>query len=54
MTKSYNLIVVIPVGPNEVLDYVSDTIDSIIHYTGPERKIILIDKTEKSPMAWVD
>ncbi len=45
MTKAYKLIAVIPVGPPDVLDYVLDTIDSITHYTGPERKIILLDDT---------
>ncbi len=45
MNKTYKLIVVIPVGPNEAFDYVLDTIDSVIHYTGAERKIILLDDT---------
>jgi len=45
MNKTYKLIVVIPVGPPDVLEYVLDTIDSVIHYTGAERKIILLDDT---------
>ncbi len=45
MTKDYKFIVVIPVGPNEVLDYILDTINSVIYYTGPERKIVLVDDT---------
>ncbi len=45
MNRVYKLIVVIPVGPNVALEYVLDTIDSITHYTGPERKIILLDDT---------
>lgn len=47
MTKTFNLIVVIPVGPNEVLDYVLDTIDSVTHYMEPDRKIIIVDDTGK-------
>lgn len=51
MTKSYNLIVVIPVGPNEAFDYVLDTIDSIIHYTSDlkEKSFFLTIPAEKTP-----
>jgi hypothetical protein len=43
--KDYDFIVVIPVGPNETIDFALDTIDSVIHYTGPNRKIIIVDDT---------
>lgn len=45
MTKTFNLVVVTPVGPNDRPDYVLDTIDSVTHYTGTDTKIILIDDT---------
>lgn len=43
MSKRVNLVVVLPVGPSEKLDYVLDTIDSVICYTTPSRQIIIVD-----------
>jgi hypothetical protein len=43
MTKSVKLVVVIPVGPSAIFDYVLDTIHSVTHYTTPSSQIIVID-----------
>ena len=43
MPKSIKLVVVIPLGPSAKPEYVSDTIESVIHYTGPSTRIILVD-----------
>jgi glycosyltransferase involved in cell wall biosynthesis len=43
VTNPVDLIVVIPVGPNEVLEYILDTIDSVTHYMGLSTKIIVAD-----------
>lgn len=47
MTEIRDLIVVIPVGPNERADDVLDTIDSVVRYTGRNRTIIVVDDSEK-------
>jgi hypothetical protein len=47
VTNAFDLVVVIPVGPNEVLEYVLDTIDSVIYYTGPSTRIIVVDDSAK-------
>jgi hypothetical protein len=39
------LVVLIPVGPAEKLEYVRDTIESIVYFTTPSRKIIVSDNT---------
>jgi hypothetical protein len=39
------LVVLIPVGPAEKLEYVRDTIESILYFTTPSRKIIVSDNT---------
>jgi hypothetical protein len=35
--------VVIPVGPGVPREYVADTLESVKHYTGPDRHIVLVD-----------
>jgi len=47
MAKSVKLVVVIPVGPTCILDYIIDSIHSIIHYTTPDRQIIIVDDSGK-------
>jgi glycosyltransferase involved in cell wall biosynthesis len=47
MAKIYDLIVVIPVGPNETLEDVFDTVESVLYYTTRERRIILVDDSGK-------
>lgn len=47
MKKHFDLIVVIPVGPNCNIDYISDTLDSIYHYCQCTFKIILSDDSQK-------
>jgi hypothetical protein len=39
------LVVLIPVGPAENPEYVRDTIESIVYFTTPSRKIIVSDNT---------
>ena len=36
-------IILIPVGPDTAHEFVYDTLESIRHYTDPDRRIILID-----------
>jgi hypothetical protein len=38
-----DLIVVMPVGPRETLDAVCDTVESVRYYSGPSRRIIVLD-----------
>ncbi|MGI4022392.1 MAG: glycosyltransferase [Janthinobacterium lividum] len=47
MKQQYDLLVVIPVGPNCKTAFVEDTINSIIHYCLCTYKIILIDDSKK-------
>ena len=47
MATIYDLIVVIPVGPNETLEDLFDTIESVLYYTTRERRIILVDDSGK-------
>ncbi|MDQ3651421.1 MAG: glycosyltransferase [Acidobacteriota bacterium] len=47
MAKSVKLVVVIPVGPTCVLDYIVDSIHSIAHYTTLDRQIIIVDDSGK-------
>lgn len=37
------LLVLMPVGPDETLEHLYDTIESIITYTGPSRRIVLVN-----------
>jgi hypothetical protein len=48
LNDSFDLIVVIPVGPSEVLAYVLDSIESVIRYTGPSTKIIVLDDSAQN------
>jgi hypothetical protein len=43
MKGSYDLVVVIPMGPGTPLDFIIDTIDSIYFYCNCELKLILAD-----------
>lgn len=47
MKQQFDLIVVIPVGPKCKVEFVADTIDSIIHYCLCACKIILTDDSKK-------
>lgn len=47
MKQEFDLVVVIPVGPNCKIEFVKDTIESIIHYCLCRYKIILIDDSKK-------
>jgi glycosyltransferase involved in cell wall biosynthesis len=44
---SMDLLVVIPIGPSEVLEHVLDTIESVTHYTGSATRIIVVDDSAK-------
>lgn len=41
------LLVMIPVGPTCHPDYVRDTVESILHFTTPSRRIIILDDSGK-------
>ncbi|MDR1727501.1 MAG: glycosyltransferase family 2 protein [Acidobacteriota bacterium] len=45
--EQYDLVIVIPVGLNCKVEYISDTIDSIKHYCLCPHKIILYDDSQK-------
>lgn len=47
MKNSFDLIVVIPVGPNCKIEYITDTIESINYYCKCTFKIILSDDSQK-------
>lgn len=47
MNKQYDLIIVIPVGPNCKAEYIIDTIKSVIYYTSCKFKIIISDDSQK-------
>ncbi len=47
MAKSVKLVVVIPVGPTCIIDYIVDSIHSITHYTTPDCQIIIVDDSGK-------
>ncbi len=46
-SKTLDLVVVMPVGPDGVEDYILDTLDSVNHYTTPNKKIIIVDDSGK-------
>jgi len=43
MKIKFDLVAVIPIGPNDNLDFIADTIDSVIFYCNCSLKIILAD-----------
>ncbi len=43
--KSVRLIVVIPVGPGTNMEFVRDTINSVVCYTRESRRIVVVDNT---------
>jgi glycosyltransferase involved in cell wall biosynthesis len=47
MKEAYELIVVMPVGPNCKIEFVEDTIESIKHYCLCTHKIVLYDDSQK-------
>jgi len=47
MKQQFEMIVVIPVGPNCKMPFIEDTLNSIIHYCLCTYKIILIDDSKK-------
>ena len=47
MKREYNLVVVIPVGPQSNISFVVDTINSVQHYIKTKHKIILIDNSQR-------
>ncbi len=46
MKKSFDTVVVIPVGPGTAIDFIKDTIDSFVHYASYSYKIILADDSQ--------
>jgi hypothetical protein len=53
MKKFYELVVVIPIGPQCKLQYIVDTINSVLHYTYTTSKIILADDSQTQTGALV-
>lgn len=47
MKTFYELVVVIPVGPACHVEFIADTIRSVLHYTAAPPKIILADDSQK-------
>ncbi len=47
MKQQFELVVVIPIGPDALPEFVTDNIHSIIHYTKSSFKIILADDSHK-------
>ena len=47
MKKFFELVVVIPIGPTCNAEYITDTVDSILHYTTASLKIIFADDSQK-------
>lgn len=47
MRPKYDLIVVIPIGPNSQMDNLIDTIDSIRHYIDSNHKVVIADDSQK-------
>jgi len=47
MKTFFNVVVVIPVGPECVQEFIEDTINSFIHYTKSSYKIVLADDSQK-------
>lgn len=45
--KFFSLVVVIPIGPSCRMEFIEDTINSIVHYTTSACKIILADDSQK-------
>jgi len=43
--KSVKLLVVIPVGPESRIEFVKDTVGSVLHFTQASRHILLVDNT---------
>jgi hypothetical protein len=48
MKKFVSVIVVIPIGPKCRPDFIEDTINSFIYYTGSDYKIVLADDSQKN------
>ncbi|WP_419800841.1 hypothetical protein [Mucilaginibacter sp.] len=48
MKQQFDLIVVIPIGPNCKLPFIEDTLNSIVHYCSCTYKIVLIDDSNKN------
>ncbi len=46
-THAVALVVVIPIGPSATTEHVLDTVDSVLTYTAPDRKIVLADDSGK-------
>src|SRR3954471_15378045 len=47
MKQFFDVIVVIPVGPNTRPEYLRDTMDSFIHYTVSAYKFLIIDDSHQ-------
>src|SRR5438309_8548133 len=47
MKPFYDLIVVIPVGPNSSVEFINDTIESFTYYTASTYKIIIADDSHQ-------
>lgn len=42
-----SVVAVVITGPPDNLEYVSDTVDSVCHYLGPSRRIVVVDNSQK-------
>ena len=47
MKEEFDLVVVLPIGPNCKIEYIEDTINSIKHYCLCSHKIIAVDDSKK-------
>lgn len=47
MKQFFDIVVVIPLGPNCQPEFIADTIDSFIHYSVSDHKIIIADDSQK-------
>lgn len=47
MKPKYDVVVVMPIGPNANLAFIEDTLNSFIHYTSCSYKIVIADDSQK-------
>ena len=43
----HHTVVVIPLGPSELVEHILDTLDSILRFLSPDTKVILVDNSRK-------
>jgi len=54
MEKKFDLVIVMPIGPNCNLNYIDDTIDSIKYYFTSKYKLIILDDSHKGAGAEIN